>query len=175
MDDPTYSTHLLPIYTLVSCKTFSLFMAFVTSMKLILKIWACLKHVCFVQKQHWKNVFLTFPNPSYFFKFGINLKSILFQKLFLPFTFFWLKVEMMTAKGHFEINWSLEQFFLTVCQNNFGNKITFLLMENICRWKIWWWKKSFQRAKKLLTWHKRFFYNEVSSFFSFFFDDQLRD
>ena len=30
----------------------------------------------------------------------------------------------MKPKGHFEINWPLEQFFLTVGQNNLGNKIS---------------------------------------------------
>jgi hypothetical protein len=93
-----------------------------------------------------------FLNPNYFFKFEFlmyvlliksetsskQLKSILFQKLFWPFT---VQINCSSDFKTFANSWpsasyfisfsrSLEQFFLTIVQNNFGNKITFFVLIN---------------------------------------------
>ena len=61
-------------------------------------------------------------------------KTCCYQKLFWPFTV-WIKCSSdlknfansrPSASNFKSVSRSLEQFFLTVCQNNFGNKIPFL-------------------------------------------------
>ena len=59
-----------------------------------------------------------------------------YQKLFWPFTvrincssdlnFFFQILSLHQSSNFKSFSWSLEQFFLTVGQNNFGNKIPFL-------------------------------------------------
>ena len=51
------------------------------------------------------------------------LKSILFQKLYWPFT-----VRINCSSDLKSFSQSIEQFFHTVCQNNFGNKIPILFI-----------------------------------------------
>ena len=64
-------------------------------------------------------------------------KAFCYQKLFRPST---VRINCSSDLKIFENSrpsasnfnfffWSLEQFFLTVCQNNFGNKIPFLFTE----------------------------------------------
>ena len=68
-------------------------------------------------------------------------KVFSYQKLIWPFTA-WINcsrnlksfANSLTSASNFKIfSQSLEQFFLTVGQNNFGNKIPFLLY----RWNFW--------------------------------------
>ena len=68
-------------------------------------------------------------------------KTFCYQKLFWPFTV-WINCSsdlknfansQPSASNFKSFSRSLEQFFLTVGQNNFGNKIPFLLYE--CFWK----------------------------------------
>ena len=98
-----------------------------------------------------------FLNPNIFFQLDMrNLQeqvknAFCYQKLFWPFTV-WINCSsdlkkfansQPSASNFKKISWSLEQFFLTVCQNNFGNKIPFLfakypsrsLGDNICKCK----------------------------------------
>ena len=63
-------------------------------------------------------------------------KAFCYQKLFWPFTVWTncssnLKNFANSASNFKSFSWSLEQFFLTVGQNNFGNKITFLIWKSI--------------------------------------------
>ena len=58
-------------------------------------------------------------------------KPFCYQKLFWPFTVCSSDLKIFVNSGPSASNfkffsWSLEQFFLTVDQNNFGNKIPFL-------------------------------------------------
>jgi hypothetical protein len=61
-------------------------------------------------------------------------KAFCYKKLFWPFTV-WINCSSdlkhfanswLSASNFKSFSWSLKQFFLTVGQNNFGNKITFL-------------------------------------------------
>ena len=78
-------------------------------------------------------------------------KAFCYQKLFWPFTV-WINCSsdlkifansQPSASNFKSFSLSLGQFFLTVGQNNFGNKIPFLMDANIfaCTWKwinIWY-------------------------------------
>ena len=83
-------------------------------------------------------------------------KAFCYQKLFWPFTV-WINCSsdlknfasfQPSASNFTSFSWSLEQFFLTVGQNNFGNKIPlfwsdqFLLFFRIANpaWRTLWWK-----------------------------------
>ena len=64
-----------------------------------------------------------------------NLQEFCYQKLFWPFTI-WINCSSHlkhfansrpSASSLKSFSWSIEQFFLTVGQNNFGNKIPFLI------------------------------------------------
>ena len=52
-------------------------------------------------------------------------KAFCYQKLFWPLTV-WINCPRPSASNFKKISRSLEQFFLTVGQNNFGNKIPFM-------------------------------------------------
>ena len=86
-------------------------------------------------------------------------KTFCYQNLFWPFTV-WINcsgdlkifVNSRPSASNFKsFSRSLEQFFLTVGQNNFGNKIPFLLFEELLK------LKGFLKRKKNLTleyiWH----------------------
>ena len=71
-------------------------------------------------------------------------KAFCYQKLFWPFTA-WINCSSdlknfanswPSASNFKSFSWSLEQFFLTVGQNNFGNKIQFFILnyQNICEY-----------------------------------------
>ena len=70
-------------------------------------------------------------------------KAFCFQKLFWPFTV-WincssdLKSFANSWPSNFKsFSWSLEQFFLTVCQNNFGNKIPLHIVMVLLSEALW--------------------------------------
>ena len=102
-------------------------------------------------------LFLTFPAcfsiPIIFSNFDFNCsnlsslrnlqeqvkKAFCYQELFWPFTV-WINCSSdlknfensrPSASNFKSFSQSLEQFFLTVAQNNFGNKITLLKSQNI--------------------------------------------
>ena len=65
-------------------------------------------------------------------------KAFCYQKLFWPFTIqtncssdlkFFLQILGLQPRNSKKISWSLEQFFLTVEQNNFGNKLPLLFIK----------------------------------------------
>ena len=73
-------------------------------------------------------------------------KTFFYQKLFWPFTV-WINCSSdfktfansrRSASSFKSFSWSQEQFFLTVGQNNFGNKIPFWDHQNklFNRWKV---------------------------------------
>ena len=93
-----------------------------------------------------------FLNPNNFFQFWDlrNLqeqvkKAFCYQKLFWPFTV-WINCSSdlknfensrLSASNFKSFSRSLEQFFLTVGQNNFGNKISKNDAHNCCKTLFW--------------------------------------
>ena len=99
------------------------------------------------------NLSCMFLNPNNFFQFEFEFlylldmrslqeqvkKAFCYQKLFWPFTV-WINCSSdlkkfsnsrPSASNFSSFSRSLEQFFLTVGQNNFGNKIQFLKFEHV--------------------------------------------
>ena len=127
-----------------------------------------------------------FLNPNNFFNLNSNCSNLLdlinlqeqvkkafcYQKLFWPFTVRTncssdLKIfaNFQPSTSNFKsFSWSAEQFFLTVCQNNFGNKIPNILQLSLFPHFF------IQRNKSMHThnskWH---FLTIVGSFFFFSF------
>ena len=96
-------------------------------------------------------------------------KAFCYQKLFWPFTV-WINCSSdlkffansrPSASNFKSFSQSLEQFLLTVGQNNFGNKIPLFMLSVLLNWfmghALFWshalYKPKWQVAKSLLSYH----------------------
>ena len=113
----------------------------------------------------WKakeNIFSNFScmflNPNIFLIWILIVKeAFCYQKMSWPFTV-WINCssDLKNSASNFKsFSRSLEQFFLTVGQNNFGNKIPFLIF--LVEWNenlpFWGWTGFWHRLWNLLLVH----------------------